>query len=87
MQQGKSIADAAATVVDLDRFIMSAVCDVKKLSNGKYTWVYHFDGKAAAVKYLREAHPQLAAKMSIVQIGAYMSNWKAMKPPIKVHGH
>ena len=86
VQHNKNIADAAATVGGLDRFIMSALCAAKKLSKGKYTWVYHFDSKAKAVEYVREKHPELGAKMSVVQIGAYMSNWKHNKPT-KVHGH
>ena len=84
LQQGMNVADAAATVEGLDRLIFSAVCDVKKLSKGKYTWVYHFDAKAKAVEYIRTKHPELAAKMSIVQIGAYMSNWKLIAKPSKV---
>lgn len=85
LQQGKNVADAAATVEALDRLIMSSVCNVKKLSKGKYTWVYHFDAKANAVEYIQEKYPKLAAKMSIVQIGVYMNNWKYNKPT-KVRG-
>ena len=84
LQQGKNVADAAATVEGLDRFIISGLCDAKKLSKGKYTGVYHFDSKAKAVEYIREKYPELAAKMSIVQIGSYMSNWKHFSKPKKV---
>lgn len=83
LQQGKNIADAAATVEGLDRLIFSAVCDAKKLSKGKYTWIYHFDSKAKGVEYIREKHPELAAKMSVVQIGVYMNNWKHTAKPKK----
>lgn len=86
LQQGKNVADAAATVEALDRLIMSSVCNVKKLSKGKYTWVYHFDAKANAVEYIREKYPKLAAKMSIVQIGVYMNNWKYNKPTKQADG-
>lgn len=84
MQQGKNVADAAATVEGLDRFIISALCNASKLSKGKYTGVYHLDSKAKAVEYIREKYPELAAKMSIVQIGSYMSNWKHFGKPTKV---
>ena len=84
LQQGKNVADAATTVENLDRFILSAVGDVKKLSKGKYTEVYHFDSKAQIVEYVRSKHPSLAVKMSVVQIGVYMSNWKLIGKPSKV---
>jgi len=77
LQQGKNIADAAATTVDtLDHIIVSALSNTKKWSKGKYTWVYHFDGKAATVDYIKEKHPALAEKMSVLQVGLYASNWK-----------
>lgn len=84
VQQGKNVADAAATVGSLDRFILSALCNAKKLSKGKYTQVYHFDSKANIVEYVREKHPDLAAKMSVVQVGVYMSGWRMMCKPTKV---
>lgn len=77
LQQGKNIADAAATVDGLDRYVVSALCDASKWSKGKYTWNYHFDSKARIVDYIREKYPQLAAKMSVVQLGSYMDNWKS----------
>ncbi len=84
VQQGKNVADAATTVGSLDRLILSSLCDATKLSKGKYTNVYHFDAKASIVAYVRSQHPDLAAKMSIVQVGAYMSNWKQIGKPAKV---
>ena len=84
VQQGKNVADAVATVEKLDRFILSSLSDTKKLSKGKYTHVYHFDAKAAIVEYVRERYPELAAKMSVVQAGMYMSNWTLMPKPVKV---
>jgi hypothetical protein len=75
LQQGKNVADAAAAVDGLDRYVISALCEASKWSKGKYTWNYHFDSKARIVDYIREKHPQLAAKMSIIQVGSYMDNW------------
>jgi hypothetical protein len=77
LQQGKNIADAAATVESLDRYVISALCDASKCSKGKYTGNYHFDSKARIVDYIREKYPPLAAKMSVVQLGSYMDNWKS----------
>ncbi|KAL9102109.1 MAG: hypothetical protein Q9187_009164 [Circinaria calcarea] len=73
--QGKNIAKAAATVEGLERFVLSALSNSKYWSKGKYTWVYHFDSKATVVEYIRKELPELAAKMSILQMGMYMSNW------------
>ena len=78
IQQGKNIANAAATLVDttLELFIWSTLSNVKKWSKGKYTHVYHFDGKAAVTEYIEAELPKLAAKMSTLQVGLYLSNWK-----------
>jgi len=86
VKQGKNIADAAATVEGLDRLIVSALCDATKWSKGKYTWVYHFDGKAHIVDYIREKYPDMAKKMSIVQMGCYMSNSKQSGPKKQADG-
>lgn len=75
MRQGKNIADAAAQIPTLERIVISSLCDVTKASGGKYKCVYHWDGKARAVAYLRERYPELAAKLSVVMIGNYMENW------------
>ncbi|MCJ1479474.1 hypothetical protein MMC13_008160 [Lambiella insularis] len=83
LQQGKNSADAAATIDGLERFIVSAVCNTKKWSKGKYTGIYHFDSKAEVVEYIQDKHPKLAAKMSVVQIGVYMNNWKMGLKPTK----
>jgi len=55
--------------------MVSSLCDATKLSGGKYTEVYHFDSKAHTVDYIRDTYPELAAKLSIVQLGSYLSNW------------
>jgi NmrA-like family len=75
LQQGKNIADAAAKIPNLERIVISSLCDVTKASGGKYKGVYHWDGKARAVAYLRERYPELEAKLSVVMMGNYMDNW------------
>lgn len=77
VQQGKNIANAAAKVETLERYVCSSLSDVKKWSKGKYTWVYHFDGKAKVVKYIKDELPELAAKMSVLQVGLYATHWQA----------
>lgn len=69
------MADAAAKTEGLERFVVSSLVDARMWSKGKYETVYHFDSKARAVAYVREVYPELAAKMSVVVVGAYLSNW------------
>ena len=73
VQQGKNIAQAAAKVEGLERLVYSSLSDAKKWSKGKYTWVYHFDGKAKAVEYIKEELPELAKKMSVLLVSFFSS--------------
>lgn len=72
---GINIAKAAAQIPTLERFVYSSLADVTKWSKGKYTWVYHFDGKAKVVDYIQTQLPELAKKTSFLQIGEYVTNW------------
>lgn len=77
-RQGKNIADAAAKVVDTlenNGFLVSTLSHARKCSDGKFTDLYHFDSKADIFPdYVLENHPSLAAKMSCVQTGFFMSS-------------
>ncbi|KAK5046220.1 hypothetical protein LTR84_008363 [Exophiala bonariae] len=83
-QQGKNIIDAAAHAVPgLETLVLSSLSDAQKASNGKYTWVYHFDSKAHYVKYLKSkaesgesSYQLLLKKTSYLQMGYYLDNWK-----------
>ena len=81
VQQGKNIAHAAAKVETSERYVYPALSDAKKWSKGKYTWVYHFDGKAKVVEYIKAELPALAKKMSVVQIGLYATHWQTAPFP------
>ena len=74
-QQLKNVIDAAAKVPTLERFIFSAISNASKWSKGKYTHIYHFDGKANAEEYGKEKYPELWKKTSIFQAGIYLSNY------------
>ena len=85
VQQGKNLIDAAVSAAadgKLDRLVLSSLSDTKKISKGKYTWNYHFDGKGKYVEYLQEmgqkdeSYRSLFEKTSYVQIGFYLDNWK-----------
>ncbi|KIW11194.1 hypothetical protein PV08_10494 [Exophiala spinifera] len=74
VSHGTNVAEAAASIDTLERFIYSALAPVKKASNGKYLHSYHWDSKAAIVEYVETRHPLLAAKMSVIYLGAYANN-------------
>lgn len=73
LQQGKNIADAAATVPGLKRLVYSALPGVKQLSGGKYLQVFHFDAKAEAFEYMLGI-PELEDKVSAVHMSAFVTN-------------
>lgn len=83
IQRGKNIALAAASPLvqaTLERYVWSSLPDVRMLSGGRYTQVWHFDSKAEVEKYIREDEAMvgtgLAAKASFVHVGLYADNWK-----------
>lgn len=73
LQQGKNIAEAAATVQELDRLVWSALPHVKRPSKGKYTQVFHFDAKAEVFEYMLGVQA-LKSKVSAAHMGAFMTN-------------
>lgn len=82
LQQGKNIADAAATTVDTlddNGFLVSTLSHAAKCSKGKYTELYHFDSKADIFPYyVREKYPELAKKMSCIQTGFFMTSHRIL---------
>jgi hypothetical protein len=76
VKQGKNIADAVAAVHTLELFIWSTLSHASRWSKGKYTGVYHFDSKAAVVEYINEKYPKVTKKMSLLQMGLFITNWK-----------
>ncbi|KAL1663584.1 hypothetical protein GGF50DRAFT_56590 [Schizophyllum commune] len=87
VRQAKNIFHAVIPVLDgLERFVYSTLPGIRKWSKGKYTWAYHFDSKQAAVDYLEEKLPELAAKTSYVNLGLYVTNERLMAPlkPTKI---
>ena len=72
---GINLAEAAAACGEmLTRYIWSTLPSPAKWSNGKYKRIFHFESKAAITEYIHEKLPQLAAKMSAVQIAFYATN-------------
>lgn len=87
ISQGMNMAVAASSQAvhsTLTHYVFSSLSDSKAWSKGKYIHNYHFDGKAAVTARIRAELPALAAKMSIVQVGMYASNWKnSLGQPLK----
>ena len=86
LQQGKNLADAAATVTNLHRYIFSSMASATKWSNGKFKTLYHMDSKALAVDYAKSL-PQLVGKFSQVQAPIYFNllwEWGLPTTPKKV---
>lgn len=80
VEQGKNLVDVVAEVNretgTLERFVYSILSDTKGISKGRITFNLHFDSKWATVEYLRERHPELNKKTSLLQLGIFASNWK-----------
>lgn len=76
-QQGKNIADAAASVQSLHKLIWSSLADVSKRSGGKYTHALHFDAKAKIADYMLGVKA-LDGKVSTVQMGIFADD------PVKI---
>ncbi|CZR60571.1 related to nitrogen metabolic regulation protein nmr [Phialocephala subalpina] len=79
LKRGKNIVDAAASVLEkegkLERFIWSTLPSFKEQSKGKYTYVYHFDSKAAVSEYLKgKDGGKLWEKSSLLNMGFYADN-------------
>ncbi|KAI9685792.1 MAG: hypothetical protein M1820_010748 [Bogoriella megaspora] len=76
---GINIAEAASSstvLKTLERFIYSSLSDARKWSGGKYKHVYHFDSKAETIRNIQSRFPAVAERMSVVQFGHYVTNWK-----------
>ena len=78
VQQGKNMADAAATVEGLERFIYSGLPRTSDYGEYKHSW--HIDSKAAIMDYVRESCPELNKKTSDIQLSTYMENWQWQMP-------
>lgn len=84
---GKNIIDAVNSTIDsLKLFILSSLSAAKRLSQGEYKQIYHFDAKADNVEYLQTTYPILAGKTAALELGMFATNWRQSNPlrPTKV---
>jgi hypothetical protein len=83
VEQGLNIAAAAAESSvrrTLDRFVFSSLSDARKWSAGKYTHIYHNEAKAEMIRVIEGRFPEVASRMSLVQVGHYVRNWQVSPP-------
>jgi hypothetical protein len=86
LQLGKNLADAAAQIPTLERYIFSSMASATKWSKGKFTTLYHMDSKALAVDYTKSL-PGLKDKFSEIQAPIYYNllwQWALPTTPSKV---
>ena len=76
-EQGRNIADAASKIRELERLVVSMVSSTKKSSNGRYDKIWHFDSKADMISYVKSTYPDLATKMSELNMGVFFQTWKS----------
>ena len=75
IELGIKLADAAAASHEtLTHYIWSTLSSPTKWTKGKYTKILHFESKARITDHISERLPQLAAKMSAIQIAFYATN-------------
>lgn len=81
VEQGMNVAHAASdpsVLGTLEHFVYSSLSDASRCSGGKYSTVYHFDSKARTMDLIKNKYPELAKRMSALQMGHYVTNWKAV---------
>ncbi|KAJ2486303.1 hypothetical protein IWW37_005661 [Coemansia sp. RSA 2050] len=71
-KQGKNIIDAAIAA-GVDSIVLSSIDSMKQLSHGKYTGVFHFEGKHKVEEYLASRLDRI--KGYYIYLGFYMENF------------
>lgn len=86
-EQGKRVAEIAATLPQLEHFVWASLPDGKGLSNGKYANIFHWQSKADVTKYIKESQPELWSKTIELLFPNYFENCLTNAPvylPAKV---
>ncbi len=84
--QAKNLADSAAQIPTLERYVFSSMANASKWSHGKFSRLYHMDSKALAVDYALTL-PGLQGKFSQIQAAIYYNlpwEWGLPTTPQKV---
>lgn len=78
LAQAKGIADVAAQVEGLQKFVWSTLAAAREISGGEHTWAYHVDSKADTAECIKKECPALWKKTSRVQVGFYATNHSSL---------
>ena len=86
IRHGLNMAKAAAgpeVLQSLTHYIWSCTSSPRRWSKGKYNEIHHFESKAAITDWICYNEPELAKKMSTIQVSFYASNvytFRSMRP-------
>ncbi|KAH8930576.1 NAD(P)-binding protein [Atractiella rhizophila] len=80
-QEGKMMVTLAFELPTLKFVIWSGLPNYNKITNGKYTHVYHFDGKEEVSVFLAEKSAASEIPYAVVQAGWYMNTFIDMCNP------
>ncbi|KAH8924814.1 NAD(P)-binding protein [Atractiella rhizophila] len=73
--EAKVVIDAAFSIPTVKTFLWSGLPSYVKLTGGKYTKVYHFEGKARATEYLfQESKKREDVRAVSIEPAGYMQN-------------
>ncbi|KAF1353120.1 hypothetical protein BDV97DRAFT_395986 [Delphinella strobiligena] len=83
--QGRNIADAASKAPELERLVVSMLCSTRRRSHGLYDKIWHFDSKADMITYIKTTYPDLARKMSELNMGVFFQAWRFVPQVVAPH--
>lgn len=72
--QGKTIVDIAENLPGLEHFVWASLPDAKRISNGRFSNVFHWQSKAAVADYIKNEKPRLWTKTTVVLFPNYFEN-------------
>lgn len=52
---------------------------IKMRSNGRYDKIWHFDNKADMISYVKSTYPNLAPKMSELNMGVFFQSLRYVR--------
>ena len=77
--QGINAAKAASdpeVLRTLEKFVFSTLTGIKTVSGGKYPNAFQFDSKATIEQHIRTQKPELAKRLSTMNLGMYQENMR-----------
>jgi hypothetical protein len=72
--QGKSLMDILSSLPQLEHLIWASLPDGRKISDGKYSNIFHWQSKAVVTSYVRDSKPALWEKTTEILFPNYFEN-------------